>query len=649
MKLKLLFIAVIIQGLLSATAVRGQFCAKGGGGFSITPGIGCVGEVVNITNEVPTAKNLSYAFNFNRTQLNEPDTKDVTETPSYVYTKPGAYTILQYGSLNGTGVTACKDFTVRETRQPEATLTVCENGIVRLTIVNDTIAKAFDQISIDWGDGSAKEIWTLPIGKNLIVPHLYKTANTPPIILAGKYADGSCQQVMNPRVISGAVTPPSLAKIRITGVEMVADGNARIVYQGMDGINTQVLVDNGDGIFVETQKGTSTAGAQSVMIADLNPETVYKFKLSSRNLCDNLVESSVVNSIVVKSVETFADETNSLVWTAYSNPAELIQYQLLRDGVVIHETKELSYIDAGVKCGEKYKYEVVAIVQNDVRSYSAPIEVEPKSSAPDIIETANVTVSAGNQIETTVALGGAGLTGTYDLVIEKSVAGSSAWEKVSGANNQSLTFEDKNVNTAENSYCYRFSYTNACKLSSPEFSQPVCSILLSSNAADLTWTSATPVIGGVGSFGLVQMDQAGAVQDEKPMGLTNTYSVALDQNPATTFQVKAYSLLGNFTSHSNILNFSRDVVLKIPDAFTPNADDWNKKFEVKSYFTSAFQLSIYNRWGVMIFQTKDSKDGWDGNDEKGSQLPPGYYIYKVDVEDMKGKQFSRSGGLLLIR
>lgn len=649
MKLKLLFIALMIQGLFSAISVQAQFCAKGGGGFSITPVIGCVGETVQVVSEIPNAKNISYAFNFNRTQLNEPDKKDVTETPSYVYTKPGVYTILQYGSLDGTGVTACKDFTVRETRQPEATLTACENGIVRLTIVNDTIAKAFDQIVIDWGDGSAKETWTLPIGKNLIVNHPYPPGTTPPIVLAGKYLDGSCQKVMSPRVISGAVTPPSLAKIKISGVEMAADGNARIVYQGMDDINTQVLVDKGDGIFVETQKGTSTAGAQSVVITNLNPETVYKFKLSSLNICNNIVESSEVSSLVVKSAAISADETNSLIWTAYSNAAELIKYQLLRDGVVIHETKELSYIDTGVKCGNKYKYEVVAIIEGNVRSYSAPIEAEPKSSAPETIEGANVTVSGENQIETTVAIGGAGLTGTYDLVVERSVANTTSWEKVSGANNQSLTFQDLNVNTTENSYCYRFSYTNACKLSSPEFSQPVCSILLSSNAADLTWTAATPVLGGVGSYGLVQMDQLAAVEDEKPMGLTNTYSVALEQNPATKFQVKAYSLTGNFTSFSNILNFSRDVVLKIPDAFTPNNDGINEKFEVKSYFTNSFSLSIFDRWGALIFQTNDSRNGWDGKDKKGAQLLPGYYIYKVEVEDTKGKKLSRSGGLFLIR
>lgn len=650
MKLKLLFIALIIQGLFLTISVQAQFCAKGGGGFSITPAVGCVGEVVRVNNLVPTLKNIAYAFNFNRTQLNEPNQKDITLDSSFIYSKPGTYTVLQYGSLvNQAGVTACNDIIVKESRQLTGALTSCGNGVVHLTVFNDTISKYYDEIIVDWGDGTVISSWTMPLGKNLVLPHTYQDGAPPNITLKGQYKDRACQSIAKSSVVSGAVTPPSLARIKITSVEMDADGNARIVYQGMDGINTQVMVDKGDGIFVETPKSSSTAGAQSVVIEKLNPDTAYKFKLSSRNLCDNIVESSVVSSIVVTSVETTHDETNSIVWTPHANAAEVIEYQLLRDGVVILSTKELSYIDAGVKCGNKYKYEVVAIIEGNVRSYSAPIEAEPKSSAPETIGSANVTVSGENQIETTVAIGGAGLTGTYDLVVERSVANTTSWEKVSGANNQSLTFQDLNVNTTENSYCYRFSYTNACKLSSPEFSQPVCSILLSSNAADLTWTTATPVLGGVGSYGLVQMDQSAAVQDEKPMGLTNTYSVALEQNPATKFQVKAYSLTGNFTSFSNILNFSRDVVLKIPDAFTPNNDGINEKFEVKSYFTNSFSLSIFDRWGALIFQTNDSRNGWDGKDKKGAQLLPGYYIYKVEVEDTKGKKLSRSGGLFLIR
>jgi gliding motility-associated-like protein len=58
----------------------------------------------------------------------------------------------------------------------------------------------------------------------------------------------------------------------------------------------------------------------------------------------------------------------------------------------------------------------------------------------------------------------------------------------------------------------------------------------------------------------------------------------------------------------------------IPTAFTPNNDGKNDVFKplifgnVKSY-----QFTIYNRWGEVVFKSKDIKKGWDGNFKSLSQ------------------------------
>jgi len=652
MKHKLPYIILFILVLLFADVAYGQsipFCNQGGGAFSITPPIGCVGETINVKNDLVGAQSVTYDFKFSRTRIDIPDTKEITTDPAYVYTSAGTYTILQYGSLNGTGFTACKDYVVKETRQLQGSLVACENGLVRLTILNDSISGAYDEIEIDWGDGSAKQIWTLPSGKNLIVPHSYKTNSIPSIKLTGRHTSGSCQSVAKSTLISGAVTPPSLIKIRILSVEMQEDGSAKLIYEGIDGISTEVLIDKGDGNFINTQKGTSTGGPQSVIIPNLNTDTVYKFKLSSRNVCDNLVESKVVSSVVIQPAVTTLDEINSITWKPYSNMADLIEYQLTKDGVAISRTQNTYYLDTDVKCGEIYNYQLVAIIQGDVRSYSAPIKIEPKTTVPDVINSASVTVSEDNLIETKVELNGTGLTSSYDLIIERSISGSSSWSKISGAPNQSLAFQDKDVNTAENSYCYRFTYTNACKLSSPSPSQAVCSILLKGDATNVVWTNNSPFSGGTASFDLIQMDKAGNVTDETPKGLSTSHQVVLEDETTSLYLIKAFSSSGNMVSYSNKLNFVKDAIVKIPDVFTPNGDLINDIFLVKSYFTNSFRLSVFNRWGVLIFQTNSSAEGWNGSDDKGVPLPGGYYVYKVDIEDTRGKRSSRNGGFLLIR
>jgi gliding motility-associated-like protein len=647
MKLRLLIITLLIPLFFWTTTVCGQtpFCEQGGGNFSVTPVTGCVGEPVQVASLVPDAKNVMYAYNFNRTQTDAPN-KDTTQALSHTYTAPGNYTILQYGSLNGPGFTACRNITVKETRPPLADMVSCENGRVRLTITKDPSTATYEQIEINWGDGSTNETWTWD--KTILVDHLYKSGSNFVVTIRGKYADGACDKSLQVTTLSTGVKPPALAKVRILSVEMPGDGNAKLIYEGMDGVSSQLLIDKGDGKWVDTGIKSVDGGIQSVVIEGLNPSLVYKFRLSSRNICDNIVESPVVSSTVVQPGTLMLDEINAISWKPYPDPASLIEYQLKRDGQVIHTTTALSYLDKDVKCGNVYKYEIVAIIRDDVRSYAAPVEIEPKTAAPDVITKAHVTVSADNVIETSVVPDGPGLTSSFDLEIERSMAGSSDWTKISGADNPSLVYVDKNVNTAETSYCYRFKYTNACKLSGNEFSKPVCSILLQINGLDLAWTKASPVTGGIGYYALIQTDLQGNVIDQVDKNLETAHKTDVNDKTKNWYQVAAHASTGGLVSFSNVVALIRDPIVLIPDAFTPNGDEINEFFEVKSYFTESFNMSVYNRWGEILFQTNTASEGWNGR-TNGVPAPPGFYIYKVEVMDSKGKKIAKNGSVLLIR
>jgi gliding motility-associated-like protein len=52
--------------------------------------------------------------------------------------------------------------------------------------------------------------------------------------------------------------------------------------------------------------------------------------------------------------------------------------------------------------------------------------------------------------------------------------------------------------------------------------------------------------------------------------------------------------------------------LWFPSAFTPNGDGLNDVFRPKGISIVRFHLSVYNRWGQLIFQTDDMERGWDG-------------------------------------
>lgn len=94
------------------------------------------------------------------------------------------------------------------------------------------------------------------------------------------------------------------------------------------------------------------------------------------------------------------------------------------------------------------------------------------------------------------------------------------------------------------------------------------------------------------------------------------------------------------------------VKLKVPNIFTPNGDGINDYFEIgygdegkpindlSVYFLSN-KLTIFNRWGRIVYESNDYKNDWDGG-----KLPDGTYYY---VLECKGKtQDYRYKGAVMI-
>jgi gliding motility-associated-like protein len=322
----------------------------------------------------------------------------------------------------------------------------------------------------------------------------------------------------------------------------------------------------------------------------------------------------------------------------------------LRDDVVIksfQSVDEIKWTDKDLDCNKEYVYQIVALT-NLARSFSAGKTVKTTTSAPEKITKASATVEANNMVTADVILEGKGLTGTYNLVVERAEQGSADFKQVSGAQNQAIHFEDKNVNTSGTSYCYRFSYENSCPLRS-DFSDPVCTILLRQTPTSLTWNDANPFTVGLDSYDVIQTD-ANTGTAGLPVGLDTSYD--LDLNNLVTadysFQIRAHAKSGNLLSFSNLVRYDRKPVILIPDAFTPNGDTHNDVLEVKGVFINSFKISIFNRWGQVVFQSDDIADAWDGK-IKGIDAPSGYYTYKTEIVDVYDLPFAKTGTVLLIR
>ncbi|RXK47197.1 gliding motility-associated C-terminal domain-containing protein, partial [Aquirufa rosea] len=72
----------------------------------------------------------------------------------------------------------------------------------------------------------------------------------------------------------------------------------------------------------------------------------------------------------------------------------------------------------------------------------------------------------------------------------------------------------------------------------------------------------------------------------------------------------------------------------IPQGISPNGDGKNDKLIIPGILGTKNTLTIFNRWGEVVFETKDYKNNW-GGEYNSTILPDGVYYYNVDFYEVK--------------
>ena len=151
--------------------------------------------------------------------------------------------------------------------------------------------------------------------------------------------------------------------------------------------------------------------------------------------------------------------------------------------------------------------------------------------------------------------------------------------------------------------------------------------LLSSKKGDATYSNSVTGSANDGTSDLKDISQSGLNPD--PDG---------DNNPGNNNQPTDITIKGE-TAISDTTN--RGV---IPQAFSPNGDGKNDLFIIKGINGNAnakAEISIYNRWGQLIYQNSDfgQVEGWNGESNtgiiiggKGAGVPDGTYFIHVQAD-----------------
>ncbi len=115
--------------------------------------------------------------------------------------------------------------------------------------------------------------------------------------------------------------------------------------------------------------------------------------------------------------------------------------------------------------------------------------------------------------------------------------------------------------------------------------------------------------------------------------------------------LKAVSDKGCEDSIQKTVIIQNESDIYIPNTFTPNDDGLNDVFKPIADGLKFYELFIYNRWGELLFVSKNIDIGWDGSFKsiKSNQLKTDTYVYKINYKKNTAKLFSKTGFVYLLR
>jgi gliding motility-associated-like protein len=90
-----------------------------------------------------------------------------------------------------------------------------------------------------------------------------------------------------------------------------------------------------------------------------------------------------------------------------------------------------------------------------------------------------------------------------------------------------------------------------------------------------------------------------------------------------------------------------------PTAFTPDGKGptENEQWALFARYVTNFKLTIFNRWGEIIFYTEDPNQSWDGT-YRGEPMPVGVYPYLITYEGLADEYkgpYKKEGSVTIVK
>lgn len=605
------------------------------GRFQVDQKKGCAPLSITITNlSTPCTLIQPCAMNFGD------GTPTVQNTFTHTYTTPGTYTL----SIVNAGSADAIEITVVQNIQPPFEIHTCSGNSARIKVVDNN----YQQYEIDFTNNGIVDT-TLAYSNNIVTGTNSYGLGTFTVSVRGRdlYSANNCTPTLK------SFTPAALTAPFLTNLTMIDNANLSLNF--ITSINTlyrlEISINGGPFQVYKTFYGGTTESVGNLQL----DQNYYCFRLAAFSPCDNV--STYATTILC---------SNNLVLTPQSRQITITSNIPAGPSLSINRTSSGStpvtmsgpnpFPDVDVECKIKYCYKVTASYAS-VLTPSGP--VTPTSISLEKCETAFSTLvpTAIDDVTATIGPPGATMAWTQDPLFEPSngyrvLRSGGSGPFVFYTNASASPFVD-NIYTTEGKFCYQLDYLDKCDVQSDPGAS-VCPVQLygvldASNAVTLYWSKYRGWKMGVDHYVLEKYDVNGALIES----LVQSDTAHLDNTPDPVNQYLRYVIKAIPTDPammeaiSNERIFIRSSNLYYPTAFTPNKNNLNETFIVQGQYIEKLKLTIFDRWGVALYST-EKNEPWDGS-SNGRIMPPSTYIWKAEILDRAGQNYSREGTVALIR
>lgn len=628
-------IAIFLLVLISLVA-KGQHVSTPAKSFQVNTVEGCQGLDVAITYSPTSPCNGLCVYSLFRESQKVASGQNAS---SIRIDQPGNYRleILFQGQEQDSDIDFV-NIVVKPDTPPLYELYTCAGNRVALEIKDTN----FDNYSVDYGDGSPIVILDRDI--SLRGTHTYSAPGNKTISVKGidDNATPNCtpaQQTINAMASLPIPTITQLNVIDESTIRIAFNGSPNIVYR------LEVAPNNAPSFQILKTLYNVTSDTIKNLKTDDN---FYCYRLGVVNPCTGAIQYSPI--ICSANVDlAVKNNQNELTWLTRTTGVTNFRVERTTAGSSLITTATASpYNDTDIFCGREYCYRLTTVYPNG--SFSTSLQKCGTAISKDVPEAIeNVSSIVNGNAADLLWLASSSFTAD-EYFVQKNI--NKAFSSLQSTTNTS--FSDP-AYTTEGETCYKIYYNDVCGNRS-DVTGEVCPIRLTGsvqkdNTIMLNWSEYNGWTNGVSTYTLQKYTPEGALLQTMNMGLTTTF---LDDTEDLLHQALVYVVVatpvqpGVSASVSNRIVIIKKPNLFYPRAFTPNGDNLNDIFNVYGQFIEEFEMSIFNRWGELMYTTNEIEEGWDGN-FKGNKMPEGTYTFIVRIIDRAGRNVKESGSVLLLR